>query len=282
LALLDAYSRTFRRPLTEVAGWTGLPNLGAPGSLPHVRYACVLASKDVRSLRRHVRLGRLFGLTDFKLKVGFDTDLERIREVARLLGPGLGTRVTLRLDANGGWDLARAASLLGKIGDLPITCVEQPLPKGEEGVMGELHQRTGAALMADESLVTEDDAEALADIAGMKWFNIRLAKNGGFLPTVRLAAAARRRGIGVLLGCLVGETSILSAAGRKVLECIPGIRFAEGSLGKILLKDDVVARPVRFGCGGRGRALPGPGFGVEVDQARVNRLCRERAREYRL
>ena len=64
---------------------------------------------------------------------------------------------------------------------------------------------------------------------------------------------------------MVGETSILSAAGRRFLECVPGVTFAEGSYGWRLLRGDVVRKPVRFGYGGRPKPLPGLGWGVEVD-----------------
>jgi hypothetical protein len=68
----------------------------------------------------------------------------------------------------------------------------------------------------------------------------------------------------IQLGCMVGETSILSAAGRRFLENVPGVMFAEGSFGRFLLAGDVVDRSVQFGCGGRTRPLDGPGWGVDV------------------
>ncbi len=282
LALLDAYSRAFRRPMSELAGWSGLPGLGTPGSLPNIRYACVLASADAGKVRRTAALGRMCGLTDFKLKVGFDDDVTRIRGVAEVLGRGLGRTRTLRLDANGGWTLARATEVMGAVRDVPIVCVEQPLARGADEQLPEFHRRSGVAVMPDESLITESDARRLVGVEGVRWFNLRVAKNGGLLPTMKLASFARRRGLEVTLGCLVGETSVLSAAGRRLLEVVPGIRQAEGSYGPLLLREDVTDRPVRFGFGGRGRALSGAGLGVTVEPSRVKRLCAERAREFRL
>jgi hypothetical protein len=72
---------------------------------------------------------------------------------------------------------------------------------------------------------------------------------------------------------MVGETSILSAAGRRFLQIVPGVRFAEGSFGRFLLTRDVAARPVRFGYGGRFKALTGLGWGVTVRPDRLAELA---------
>jgi muconate cycloisomerase len=130
--------------------------------------------------------------------------------------------------------------------------------------------------MADESLVTVDDAMALVEQQAASWFNIRISKNGGLIPSLQLAMAARHHGITCQLGCMVGETSVLSAAGRWFLQLVPDIRFAEGSYGRFLLKDDVVAKPLRFGLGGRWRPMTGPGLGVQVDPESLGRLSVQR------
>lgn len=269
LALLDAYSRHFGKPISEAVGWYGLPGFGSPGSLRSVRYSGVLGGDETRRLRRSVRLMRLYGLRDFKLKVGYPDDPDRIRLVARALGRGLGRKLTLRLDANGAWTLDRACEVLEAVKDVPIRCVEQPLARDDDAGFVTLKERAGVAIIPDESLATLDDAERLYGIGALDGLNIRLSKNGGFLPALRLAHLARRHSLLLQLGCMVGETSILSAVGRRFIENVPGITFAEGSYGRRLLRDDVVRRPIQFGYGGRPQPLPGPGWGVEVDPERL-------------
>ena len=102
------------------------------------------------------------------------------------------------------------------------------------------------------------------------------------MESIRLAALAKRHGIGVVMGSLVGETSILTAAGRRFLECVPGVRFAEGSFGTFLVSRDVTAKSVRFTCGGRWRPLSGLGWGVNVDMERLRSLCPEHPLEFHL
>jgi muconate cycloisomerase len=77
---------------------------------------------------------------------------------------------------------------------------------------------------------------------------------------------------------MVGETSILSAAGMAFLEACPKVRFVEGAFGWLLLREDVTRRPVRFGFGGRARVRAGWGWGVEVDPAALERLSAGRPR----
>jgi L-Ala-D/L-Glu epimerase len=269
LALLDAYSRHFARPLSDAIGWLGLAGLGSPGSVGRVRYSGVLSGDDLKRLKRSIRKMRLFGLRDFKLKVGYADDLERVGLAVKTLGRVLKRGATLRLDANGAWTVDRAAECLKAMAGWPIRCVEQPLPSGREQQLVRLKNETPIPIMHDESLVTLADGERLHRMGVADAFNIRISKNGGFLPSLRLAHWAARRGISHQLGCMVGETSILSAVGRRFLENMPNVAFAEGSYGPFLLAGDVVKRPVRFGYGGRFRLLPGPGWGVEVQADRL-------------
>lgn len=273
LALLDAYGRHFRRDVGDAIGWLGLAGLGSPGSVGQVRYSGVLSGGDIRRLRGSVRKMRLFGIRDFKLKVGYDDDVQRVAVVVDALGRGLGRRLTLRLDANGGWTVGRAIEVCRAVQEHPIACVEQPLPAGREEQIIRLKSETRLPLMYDESLVTMADAERLHRMGVADAFNIRVSKNGGFLPSLRLAHWAGKRGIRCQLGCMVGETSILSAVGRRFLDSVPGVWFAEGSYGRFLMNGDVVKRPIRFGYGGRYRVLSGPGWGVHVDQALLRRYA---------
>jgi muconate cycloisomerase len=273
LALLDAYSRSFGRSLETIAGWLGESWLGSPGSRDIARYSGVISAAHAKRVPWSIRKMRLFRLSHFKLKVGDRDDDPRLHATLRTLRRGLakGT-ISLRLDANGAWNVDQATERLRRWQDLPIVCVEQPLPKGDPRAWGVLASRTTLPLMADESLVTPDDAEALIVQHGASWFNIRISKNGGLIPSIYLAMTARRHHIKVQLGCMVGETSILSAAGRWFLQMVPNVQFAEGSFGRFLLSEDVTPKPLRFGLGGRWKPMTGHGLGVDVDEERLRRV----------
>lgn len=276
LALLDAYSRAFRRPLDVLAAWLGEPGLGQPGSLPTIRYSGAVSAELPASVRRAIFKMRLYGLRDFKIKVGDAEDDARLKAAVAALGRSFTAgRSTLRADANGAWNPVDALRHLSAWRNLRLAAVEQPMRPVDDPELPALSASTGIPLMADESLVTYDDARRLIEDRAVAFFNIRLAKNGGLIPSLRMARAAQRAGLHVQLGCLVGETSILSAAGRWFLQLVPQVRFAEGSYGRFLLRDDVVSRSVQFGFGGRAKPMTGLGWGISVEPPRLQRLCAE-------
>jgi len=274
LALLDAYGRAMRRSLASLAGYVEERWLGSVGSRSSVRFGVVISGMEPGRIGRFVRKVRLGMIRHFKLKVGDVDDQPRLEATVRALRRGLDRRsVTLVVDANGAWNLGQATEKLRAWEGLPITCVEQPLQKDAGPDWAALAAATRLPLMADESLVTAEDAEALIAQDGASWFNIRISKNGGLIPAMRLSAMARRHNVSYQLGCMVGETSVLSAAGRWFLQMVPGVRFAEGSYGRFLLRDGVVRRPLRFSLGGRWQPVGGSGLGIEVEAERLERLA---------
>jgi muconate cycloisomerase len=276
LALLDATLRVFHREVGDVVQWMGLAGFGAPGNLRRVRYSGVVASAEAADTLRKLRWMYWAGLRDFKLKVGVEGDHEQLVLVSRYLRRPLAAgRATLRLDANGAWDVAAAVRWLDDAARAAVSAIEQPLPKGEEDRLPELRDRIRIPIYLDESLVTIDDAQRLIALGVAGGFNIRISKCGGWMPSLNLAALARRNSVQIQLGCMVGETSILSAAGIRFLEVCPGVRWAEGCYGRHLLHADVTVRSLRFGYGGRARRLTGPGWGIDVDAAHLPSLCEE-------
>lgn len=273
IALFDAYSIVFQRSLESIAGYFEERGFEPPGSREHCRYTIVLPSGAPAKSAKLARLARWARIPNFKVKVGDDKDDARLRAVCNVLRRPLARgSATLTIDANMAWDIETAQRKLRDWRDLPIQCVEQPLPKIAAERWGKLARLSPFPLMPDESLITQIDAEALLEADGAGWFNIRLSKNGGIIPSLRLAILAHRNQIPIQLGCMVGETSILSAAGRWFVQMTPGIRRVEGSFGRLLLNDDVVRTPLRFGLAGRWRPMTGFGLGIRVERDRLERL----------
>ncbi len=272
LALLDLACKVFRRRLSDVVGWLDMPGFGTPGCLQTARYSGVVVGRSERKLARVLRLQRCYGLRDFKIKVATEGWEARLEQAHRRLERGLASgRLTLRADANGGWTPAQARAALPVLERCGVCALEQPLPVEHDDELPDLAARTRCDLIADESLLTLEDAEELLRGGAVRVFNVRLAKNGGFLPALEIARRVLAAGRAVQLGCLVGETSILSAAGVALLETLPEVRFVEGAFGRFLLRGDVVRRPVQFGPGGRRKPLRGCGLGIEVAGAALKR-----------
>ena len=132
--------------------------------------------------------------------------------------------------------------------------------------------------MADESLCDIEDAKKLVDRKACDMFNIRISKCGGLLDSLKIAKFATQAGISYQLGCQVGETGILSAAGRHFASCVNGVKYLEGSYAKFLLVEDIVLEKLCFGYGGFARPLKGVGLGVTVDEGILDKYVTDKVR----
>jgi muconate cycloisomerase len=129
--------------------------------------------------------------------------------------------------------------------------------------------------MVDESLVTLEDARQLVDAGACDLFNIRISKCGGLSNCLKLARTAEKAGLAYQLGAHIGETSVLSAAGRHLALSLPEVRFVEGSSGGFLLREDLSLESLQFEPGGKGRPLSGPGLGIDVSEEKLTALAIE-------
>jgi muconate cycloisomerase len=234
---------------------------GQMGAIPHaraktamaVRVSGVIGSSDARKTARQLRLMRLYGLRSFKLKLGFDEQIDRanLEVVTRRLKRGLAAgKVGLRVDVNGAWSYGQVVERVAELKKLGVLAVEQPC-KASAGRLVELAMRCELPLIADESCLTEADAEVLLGAEGRVWMNLRLGKNGGLGPTLRLARLAAREEIPYVLGCMVGESGLLATAQRVFLRAAPPPVLLEGNYGRFLLRDDLTDPSPRFGYAGK-------------------------------
>ena len=280
LALLDAYGQYFRYQLSRVAGWLGY---GAfVGDRPRVpaRASGVLDGSRPERLMRQLRLMRWYGLRDFKLKLGCEHDEENLALVHRYLERGLERReVTLRVDANGAWDIDTAMVMSERLADLGVCVLEQPLAKDDRDHWNVLADFSETPLMADESLVSLSDGRYLAENDLVDHFNIRMSKNGGLLPALRLAEMATKWSRGYQLGAMVGESGILAAAGCHFLSMVPENSFTEICYSTFLLQEDLVQENMRFRYRGKLPDLRLPGLGVRVRRSQLAKFLVEPTRK---
>jgi L-Ala-D/L-Glu epimerase len=118
--------------------------------------------------------------------------------------------VKLRVDANAGWKAEDAVVLVRDLERFELEMIEQPVAKSDINGMGIVQAFTQTPIVADESVQTLADVEALAR-AGVKGINLKLMKTGGLTPAVAMLKRARELGLKVMLGCMI-ETSIGTTA----------------------------------------------------------------------
>ena len=225
-----------------------------------VAYSAVISAESIEACSKTAEYCRAKGMRSIKIKIGFADDYERVSSVREIMGDG----VSLRIDANGAFNVKSALAFASRIQHLRIDSMEQPIPRGDAKELARVRANSPIPIMADESLVTFADASELIENSSCDLFNLRISKNGGIFQTLRLADMARTAGIGIQLGCQVGETAILSAAGRHLSAHLADLRFIEGSYGDLLLLEDISEAPVNFGYAGKAPLLHGNGLGMEI------------------
>jgi muconate cycloisomerase len=195
-----------------------------------------------------------------------------VSQIAR----GLAGRATLTVDVNQAWDTTTARRYLPQLIDAGVTLIEQPVAKWNVPALKMLSATLGdrAAIMADETVCTPQDAMALAREQASQVFSLKVAKHGGLLRTREVAAVAEAADIGWYGGTML-ETSIGSAASAHVFATLGSQHHGCELFGPQLLVDDIVT--ARMEIKDFELQLPdGPGFGVEVDLKQLDRFDRAR------
>jgi len=241
---------------------------------PQVRYSGVIATDDIESVKQNAAFMAKFGVNDVKVKVG--ASLESNLEILTTARAILGAEVTLRIDANCAWSAQETLRQLEAMQAFSLTGVEQPVPGEDIAGMREVTAAGLVPVVADESLCSLEDARTLIRERACDVFNVRISKCGGLVNAGRIDRLAREAGLACQLGAQVGEAGILSAAGRHYATRSAGVRWCEGSYGKLLLEEDITEPDITVGPGGVAPALEGAGIGVTPGAALLRRHEQER------
>jgi len=236
-----------------------------------VTYSGVITSSSIEKAVKNANYFKLFGLQYIKIKTTGEEDYPRIQAIRKVVG----AEVSLRIDGNGIYNVESAINACQKLAELQIDSVEQPIPRCKPETLAELKAKSPIPIMVDESLVTLEDAKALIANNACDFFNLRISKCGGIAQTLEIAELALSKGIKLQLGCQVGETAILSAAGRHIAAYLDDVMFVEGSYGRLLLTEDISTESIHFGNGGKAGLLRKPGLGIEVKNSILEKYAHE-------
>jgi len=148
------------------------------------------------------------------IKILIDDNLERNLERVKMIREMAGQDKELRLEANGKLTFKQVEHQLQHLQHFNIAAIEQPLPPGDTSGLHKLRHSFDMAMIADESLVSIDDARQLIARGGYDIFNLKVSKCGGLLRARAIADLAAAHGIACHVGTHVGETELLGVAGR--------------------------------------------------------------------
>jgi O-succinylbenzoate synthase len=161
-------------------------------------------------------------------------DIARVEAVRDALGPA----GRIRVDVNGGWDVAHARRMLAALAPFGLEYAEQPCATLEQ--LAELRRSVDIPIAADESIRRASDplkvrAAGAADIVVLK-----AAPLGGVRAALEIAEAC---GLPVVVSSAV-ESSVGLAAGAALAAALPELRYDCGLATMSLLTGDVTADPL--------------------------------------
>lgn len=267
MALIDAVARSLGLPAWQLLGGKRHQSLPLAWTLASGDVAKDLEEAQLRLEQRRHRI--------FKMKIGARTPQQDVAVVSQI-ARGLEGRAMLTVDVNQAWDGHTARRYLPALIDAGVTLIEQPVARWNVPALATLSASLGdrAAIMADETVCTPQDALMLARMQASHVFSLKVAKHGGLLRTREVAAIAEAADIGWYGGTML-ETSIGSAASAHVFSTLGPQHHGCELFGPQLLVDDIVT--ARMPIVDFELQLPdGPGFGVEVDLAQLDRFDRAR------
>lgn len=139
------------------------------------------------------------GFSVIKLKIGdeLDKDIAMVHKIREWGGHDF----ALRVDANQGYDPDQLRRFVLGTGDCNVELIEQPLKSPGADAMAVLPEGLRRICMADEDLISEQDAAVLSARDSYGLWNIKLMKSGGITSASRIAGMAAQKGIDLMWGC---------------------------------------------------------------------------------
>jgi muconate cycloisomerase len=264
LALLDALGTSQGIPVTDYFPrefWVDA-----------FRYGAAIPLGIGRGVFEISTLIKNLGMYHLRIKMG--SDIARNRQALEQVRAIFGNDYDLRVDANGAWSAEKAFDHLDLMAEYAVKVIEDPMEPTDRGIAAFARQaeRMGFTLMADESVCSLVDLERTIGEGHFGMINVRVSKCGGLRRSLQIIQRLREKGLSFQIGCQLGESGLLSAAGRALgLMCGDAVYY-DGSYDAFLLAVNITCKNVSFDAGGYAGALEGPGLGVSVDRSVLERL----------
>jgi len=251
LALLDCLGKISNKPIASLLGGSFSQDLF---------YSFVISSESLFKTFLVAIFAKYSRFKFIKIKVDSKNYIRKIKLCRKIF-----KKTDLRIDTNGTWNSTEAVEAIKKLKNFRISAVEQPVPKEEVDLLREITKKSSIPIVADESMCTIEDALLLASTKACDIFNVRLSKCGGFFRSLEIIKIAQNNGLEYQIGCHVGESGVLSQAGRHLFAVAHNARYVEGSYSRLLLKRDVIFQKL-FPRKGFWHDIEGSGLGVDVNE----------------
>ncbi len=264
MALLDGFSRKNNKQVIDY-----FPHDYYSGSIEYGAAIPLSTSGIAETVSRKIKE---LGINKLKLKMGRDylQNLALLEIIDNVFTEGY----DLKLDVNGVWTYETGVQHLELLSRYNMKLLEQPMSPQDQEIYKfyQEAEKYDIELMADESACSIDDLDKLSRNRCYQMINIRVSKCGGLRRSMQMIEYLRNKKIKFQIGCQLGESGLLSSAGRILSLLSSDSVYYDGSYDNLLLAENITDRDVSFGYGGKAYPLNGPGLGVDVDINKVNKL----------
>ncbi len=222
---------------------------------------------DVGQLIDKARHAVARGYRRIKLKIHTGADVEPLSALREALGDG----VALSADANSAYTLGDAGHL-GRLDDLGLEMIEQPLAWDDLVRHAKLQKRLATPICLDESITGLDRTRDMLALRSGRIVNLKPGRVGGFAEARLIHDLCRRSGVPVWCGGML--ESGIGRAYNVALASLSGFTLpGDLSPSARYWRRDVVTPEWTMDPGGR-VAVPHevPGIGVRVDVDRIEDL----------
>ncbi len=218
VAILDAVARLANVPLYQ---WLRPAAAHQTSFLTDI----TLSIGAIDAMLAEARSWHALGFRCFKVKVGRDVDhdMRALEAIAKSLFD-----VTFRIDANAGFSSRDAITMLEatKRLSLRLECFEQPCAAANLDAMAEVTRASHVPVIADESVRTMADFDAIVSANAAHGINLKITKMGGALHALRIGVAARAAGLKLMMGGMV-ESRLGMTGAAHVAAALGGVDFAD-------------------------------------------------------
>ena len=201
IALHDLWGKIEGRPLWQLFAVD-------PGKMPVTSFTLGIDTPEI--LRE-----KMLEATDFeiiKIKLGSEDDRGIIRTIREI------SDKRIYADANQGWtNREEALELVHWLAEQNVQLIEQPFHKADLESSAWLTERSPLPIFADESFQRLADLDQLG--SSFHGVNIKLMKCTGLSEGFRAAAAARQKGLQLMVGCMTETSCGISAAALLAPHC---------------------------------------------------------------
>jgi muconate cycloisomerase len=259
MALFDVAGRALNTPVYNLLGGKARDSILLSRSIS-IDQPEVMAERAARYVED--------GFSCVKVKVGIDPDAD-VRAVAAIR-QAIGPATTLRIDANMGWRTPKdAIRNIRRLEPHNLHSVEQPIPPGDLDGLRLIRDAVDVPIMVDESVWGPKDAFAILAAGAADLINVYVAESGGLTNASLIFRMAETVGVPCLIGAMP-ELGIGTAAAVHLGLAMTNLNDPCDACGAIYHVVDVVNE--RFEVrGGRIFPLDGPGLGVTLDRAAIEK-----------